>query len=110
MRIHTLTIALVAGLALTACAEVKTTSGPPIAGTSTGPGAAPLQQQARDTMGGNSANASGGTATISGTRSAGDSGGKPTIDYTGTPPTSGAGSATPVPLPTTGRRESNKGG
>ena len=110
MRIHTLTLALVAGMALTACADVKTTSGPPIAGTSTGPGSAPLKQEARDTMGSNSANASGGTANITGTRSSGDGGSRPTIDYTGTAPAGGAGSATPVPLPTGGRREGNKGG
>ena len=67
-----------------------------------------LQQQARDTMGGNSANASGGTATISGTRSAGDSGGKPTVDYTGTAPAAGVGSSTPqTPV---ARNRSNKGG
>lgn len=108
MRIHTLTLVLAAGMALTACADVKTTSGPPVAGTSTGPGAAPLQQQARETAGANSANASSGTATISGTRSAGDTGGKPTIDYTGTAPNSGVGSATPqTPTP---RNRSNKGG
>ena len=110
MRIHTLTLALAAGLALTACADVKTTSGPPIAGTATGPGSAPLKQEARDTMGANSANASGGTATFTGTRGGGDGGAKPTVGYTGTAPTAGAGSATPVPLPTTGRREGNKGG
>jgi hypothetical protein len=110
MRIHTLTLALAAGLALTACADIKTTSGPPIAGTSTGPGAAPLQQQARETMGANSANASSGTASITGVRGGGDSGAKPDVGYTGTAPTSGAGSATPVPLPTTGRREGGKGG
>ena len=68
-----------------------------------------LKQEARETMGGNSANASGGTATISGTRGGGDGGAKPTVDYTGTA-SPGAGSATPTPLPSTGRRESNKGG
>ena len=110
MNTRVLSIGLLAGLALAGCADIKTTSGPPIAGSSTGPGSAPLKQEARDTMGGNSANASGGTATITGTRNTGDGGARPTIDYTGTPPTAGAGSATPVPLPTTGRRESNKGG
>jgi hypothetical protein len=108
MRIHTLTLALVAGMALTACADVKTTSGPPIAGTAAGPGSAPLTQQARDTMGGNSANASGGNASFPGTRSAGDTGSKPTIDYTGTAPAAGVGSSTPQ-TPTV-RNRSNKGG
>ncbi|MFC7476106.1 hypothetical protein ACFQS7_17175 [Dankookia sp. GCM10030260] len=109
MRIHTLTLALVAAVALTACADVKTTSGPPVAGTAAGPGSAPLTQQARDTMGANSANASSGTATITGTRSGGDGGAKPQIGYTGAAPSGGAGSPTPVPLPTGGRREGNKG-
>jgi hypothetical protein len=108
MRIHTLTLGLVAGLALTACADIKTTSGPPIAGTSTGPGAAPLKQEARGIAGADSANASGGTATITGTRGGGDGGAKPDIGYTGTA-SPGAGSPTPVPLPTGGRREGNKG-
>lgn len=108
MRIHTLTLGLVAGLALAACSEVQTTSGPPIAGTATGPGSAPLKQEARDTMGANSANASSGTATITGTRSGGDSGAKPDVGYTGTAPGAGAGSATPQ-TPTT-RNRSNKGG
>src|SRR6478672_3271553 len=107
MRIHTLTLGLVAGLALAACSDVKTTSGPPIAGTAAGPGSAPLKQESRGIAGADSANASGGTATISGTRGGGDGGAKPTVGYTGTA-SPGAGSATPVPLPSTGRRESNK--
>src|SRR5690349_9185806 len=101
MRIHTLTLALGAGLALTACADVKTTSGPPMAGAAAGTAHSPLSTQARDTMGANSGNASSGTASITGTRSGGDGGSKPDVGYTGTAPTSGAGSATPVPLPTT---------
>jgi len=109
MRIHTLTLALAAGLALTACADVKTTSGPPIAGTTAGPGSSPLTQQTRD-IGGGSPNASAGTPTITGTHSSGGSrGSAPEITYSG-PGTAGAGSATPVPLPTGGRREGTKGG
>lgn len=108
MRIHTLTLGLVAGLTLAACSQVQTTSGPPIAGTATGPGAAPLKQEARDTMGANSANASSGTATISGARGGGDSGAKPDVSYTGTAPGTGAGS--PTPQTPTVRNRSNKGG
>jgi hypothetical protein len=113
MRIHALTLALTAGMALTACADIKTTSGPPIAGTSTGPGSPPLTQQARDTMGANSANASGGTATITGTRGGGDGGARPIIERSGTTgPGAGANpySSTTEPLRVPGLGQRGGGG
>lgn len=106
MRIHALSLGLMAGLALTACSDIRTQSGPPVSGTSIGPGAAPLQQQVRD-IGGSSPNASAGTPNISGSRSAGDRGGAPAIDYTGT---GGAGVGSPTPVTPTTRSRSNKGG
>ncbi|RAI59254.1 hypothetical protein [Roseicella frigidaeris] len=106
MRITTLTLGLAAGLALAACSEVKP-GGPPIAGTSAGPGAPPLKQDARDIAGSGSPNATPGTATITGTRSTGQ-GTEPTVDYSGQ--AGNAGSSTPTPLPTTPRSRSNKGG
>jgi hypothetical protein len=109
MRIHTLSLGLAAGLALAACSDIRTQSGPPVAGTSAGPGAPPLVQDSRN-IGGGSANASAGTPSITGTRSGGsDRGGAPTIDYSG-PGSAGAGSTSPVDLPTTPRSRSNKGG
>lgn len=110
MNIRMLSLGLLAGLGLAACADVKTQSGPPVAGTSIGPGASPLQQQTRDIAGGNSANASSGTATITGTRTTGEGGARPEINYSGTAPGTGAGSPTPTPLPTTPRNRANKGG
>ncbi len=111
MRSMMLPLAVAAGLGLAACADVKTQSGPPIAGTSTGPGSAPLQQQARETMGAGSPNASGGQATITGTRGGGESGSSaPVIERTG--PATGAGAGTnpysstsqPVRVPGLGSR------
>jgi hypothetical protein len=109
MRIHTFLLGAGAALALTACADVKTTSGPPIAGTSTGPGSAPLKQDARGIAGADSANASGGTATVTGTRTTGRGGTVPEIDYSGTSTSPGVGSPVPVPTPPA-RSRSNKGG
>ena len=100
MRFHTLALGLAAGLALGACADLKTTSGPPPSGTAAGPGAPPLQQQT-GAIGGGSANASGGQASFGNTQGA-----RPEINYTG-PATGNAGSPTPPTLPTTGRSRSN---
>ncbi|MDO9711264.1 hypothetical protein [Paracraurococcus lichenis] len=108
MRTHTLLAGLLAGLALAACADLNAPSGPPVSGTTAGPGAAPLKQEARDTMGANSGNASGGTATITGTRTTGEGGTRPEVTYSGQSGSSGVGSTTPV-QPTV-RSRSNKGG
>ncbi|TCZ63175.1 hypothetical protein [Roseicella aquatilis] len=106
MNIRLLSLGLLAGLGLAACADVKTQSGPPVAGTSTGTGVAPLQQSTGAIGGANSPNASAGQATITGTRSTGD-GTKPSVDYTGTAAGQGVGSPTPVqPTP---RSRANKG-
>ncbi|WP_242481649.1 hypothetical protein [Paracraurococcus ruber] len=77
MRFKTLSLGLLGALALAACDSVQAPSGPPVSGTTAGPGAAPLTQQSRDNMGANSGNASAGQATITGTRSGGgESGGR----------------------------------
>jgi hypothetical protein len=94
MRTSSLLLALGAGLALAACNSVTAPSGPPIAGSTAGPGAPPLQQQTRDIAGSNSGQASPGTAEITGVRGQG----RPAIEYTGTP--SGTlGSSTPQTPP-----------
>ena len=107
MRIHTLPLALVAGLAMAACSDVRTQSGPPIAGTAAGTAHSPLSTQARD-IGGGSPNASAGTPSITGTHSSGQSrGSAPEIQYQG-PGTAGVGS--PTPVEPTVRSRANKGG
>jgi len=110
MRIRILSLGAAAVLGLAGCSDIMASSGPPVAGTAAGPGAAPLQQQTRETMGANSPNASGGTARITGGTGGGEQGGgRPVIERTGaTGP--GAGSATPVPLPTGGARQQGGGG
>jgi len=100
MRLHAFPLCLAAGLALAACSDVRTQSGPPISGTAAGPGAPPLQQ-ASGAIGGGSANASAGTASFGNTQGA-----RPDVQYT-TPGTGNVGSPTPPTLPTTGRSRSN---
>src|SRR4051794_11256703 len=108
MNFRVLSLGLLAGLALTACADVSTQSGPPVAGTSAGTGVAPLQQSTSAIGGSNSANASAGQATITGTRGTGsDKGGAPTIEYQGQ---GGQGVGSPTPVQPTVRSRSNKGG
>ncbi|TDG28645.1 hypothetical protein E2C05_20150 [Paracraurococcus ruber] len=111
MRFKTLSLGLLGALALAACDSVQAPSGPPVSGTTAGPGAAPLTQQSRDNMGANSGNASAGQATITGTRSGGgESGGaRPQIERTGAAPGAGVGSPTPRPLPSTGARQQGGG-
>ena len=99
MRIRTVLLGLAAGFTLSACNQFMSSDGPPPSGASAGPGARPLQQQSRDTAGG-SPNASGGTATWSGTQ-----GSRPTIDYSG-PAAGNVGGTTPQTLPSTGRSRS----
>ena len=102
MRILTPMLGLAAGLALAACGNVSGSSGPPVSGTTAGPGAPPLQQQTRDIGGTNSGNASAGTPSITGSRG----GGRPEVGYTG-PASGNVGSPNQPTLPTTGRSRSN---
>ena len=101
MRLHLFPLLSAAGLALAACGDVSARSGPPISGTTAGPGSAPLRQEARDIGGSNSGNASSGTPSFSGTQ-----GTRPDIRYTD-PGTGGVGSTTAPTLPSTGRSRSN---
>src|SRR4051812_4880655 len=100
MRLHAIPLCLATALALAACSDVRTQSGPPISGAAAGPGASPLQQQSR-TIEGGSANASGGTASFGNTQGA-----RPDVQYTN-PGTGNVGSPTAPTLPTTGRSRSN---
>lgn len=85
-----LVIAGAVACGLAACTNVNAPSGPPISGTTAGPGAPPLQQQTRD-IGGGSANASAGTPAISGATTSG----QPAVTYSG-PGTAGIGGVPPV--------------
>jgi hypothetical protein len=99
MRGPILLLGLVAGLALTACDSVMTTSGPPPAGTSVGTSVSPAQQQAREIGGANSPNASAGTPAYTGT-----DGARPTFDRSGTASPGVGGATTQGPVGTTRTR------
>jgi hypothetical protein len=101
MRNNLVPILSAAGLALAACGDVSARSGPPVSGTTAGPGSSPLRQEARDIGGSNSGNASSGTPSFNGTQ-----GTRPGIRYTD-PGSGGVGSTAPPTLPTTGRSRSN---
>lgn len=112
MRFHAVSLGLGAALALAGCSDVRTRSGPPIAGAAAGPGSSPLVQESRDNMGAGSGNASAGQATITGAR--GSSAGGPIIERQGTGAGPGVGaspySSTTQPLRVPGLGQRGGGG
>jgi hypothetical protein len=99
MRGSIVLLGLAAALALPACDSVMTRSGPPPAGTSVGTSASPERQQTREIGGANSPDASGGTATYTGT-----GGARPEFDRSGATGTGVGGATTPEPRTTTRTR------